>query len=163
MEFFVSFQPLSVAINNLKKFFLEGNRDLFIQTRCEAIHGWAQEQLFHSLQSTEEFHPNGYHANVEISMLSDYGDLHIILSETNEKTGPNPSYEIGNSIVKIRFAPRLSFHIVVIADRFGTESEFRRKNSISESYDFVNQTSFIYHIEDRRPSLKMRISLSIGK
>lgn len=71
----------------------------FVQTRCEGIYGWRQEETFHPLHETDEFHPDGYYANVEISMLSDYGDLHVILSETNYKTGPNPSYEIGTWIV----------------------------------------------------------------
>ncbi|XP_037046130.1 uncharacterized protein LOC119081366 [Bradysia coprophila] len=119
------------------------DKALFVQTRCEAIYGWSQEKLFHAIESTDDFHPDGYYANVDISMLSDYGNLHVLLSETNEKTGPNPSYEI------------------VIADRFGTESEFRRKNSISQGYDFVNQSSFTYNVKQHRSSVMMRISVSV--
>jgi len=76
-------------------------------------------------------------------MFSDYGDLHVILSETSEREGPNPSYE------------------VVIGDRFSTKSEFRRKNHISDSYDFVNQSSFDYNIKGQRATINMQISLSV--
>lgn len=73
-----------------------GEETLFIHTKCEALYGWTPQNLFHPLQINDEFQPAGYHANVNIAMSSDYGKLHVILSETNDKTGPNPSYEIGN-------------------------------------------------------------------
>lgn len=38
---------------------------------------------------------------VDISMLSDYGDIYILLSETNERDGPNPCYEFGSDLYLI--------------------------------------------------------------
>lgn len=98
-------------------------------------------------------------------MLSDYGNLHVILSETNEKEGPNPSYEVGNLIVKNALFTlcRLYFSCLVIGDRFRTKSEFRRKKSISEGYDFVNQSKFSYSIRGKRASIFMQISVSVGE
>lgn len=52
---------------------------------------------------------------------------------------------------------------IVIADRFGTTSEFRRKNSISEGYDFVNQSTFLYNVRSHRAAAMMKISVSVGK
>lgn len=100
-------------------------------------------------------------------MISDYGNLHVILSETDEKTGPNPCYEFGKfKLSNKSFETRISIASVsftVIADRFGTVSEIRRKNSISESYDFVDRSSFSYNVNGQRASLWMQVSVSVGK
>lgn len=74
-----------------------GDLTSFIQTRCETIFGW-REELFHPLTSVSSSKPaDGLDTKVDISMLSDYGDLHILLSETNERYGLNPNYEFGNA------------------------------------------------------------------
>lgn len=67
----------------------------FIQTRCETIFGWREER-FHPITSVSSTKPDGYQAKLDVSMLSDYGDVHILLSETNELEGRNPCYELGN-------------------------------------------------------------------
>lgn len=55
------------------------------------------------------------------------------------------------------------FNILVIGDRYKTQSEIRRKSSINEAYEFDGKTTFTYNMKGRRSRLWMQIAVSGGE
>lgn len=106
----------------------------FIQTRCETIFGW-REELFHPLTSVSSSRPDGYYTKVDISMLSDYGDVYILLSETNERNGPNPCYEFGNVVCCIWFLLNLPIFCIIFNPSYRRSVQNNIRDSPKNQYN----------------------------
>lgn len=52
---------------------------------------------FYSLSKIPNSQVNGFIALVRVAVTSDYGHIHILLSESNDAVNSNKGYEFGNN------------------------------------------------------------------
>lgn len=68
-------------------------------TKCsESEHRNYKYSSFIDIKKIQNSQPKGYIAKIPIKLKSSYGDIHILLSESNETVVPNHVYEFGKKI-----------------------------------------------------------------
>lgn len=51
---------------------------------------------FYPLAAISNSQPDGFYAKLKVSVTSDYGDIHILLAESDDFHNQNQGYEFGN-------------------------------------------------------------------
>lgn len=67
-----------------------------IRSKCSFTQKDSTFSQFYPLSDIPGSQPDGFFAKVTVSVTSDYGDVHILLAESDDFENTNRGYEFGN-------------------------------------------------------------------
>lgn len=70
--------------------------EIDLTSKCSFNQKDSKYKHFHPLSEIPDSQPEGFYAKIKVSVSSDYGDVHILLAESDDTENTNRGYEYGN-------------------------------------------------------------------